>query len=57
MWPLAGAVDRPVFLLSHVVMVGTVVPDAVLAVIATAALLLTRPRSHAGLPNPSRSLT
>jgi hypothetical protein len=38
----------PVFLISHVVLLGTVVPDAVLALLAVAALWLTRPTQPAG---------
>jgi hypothetical protein len=36
----------PAYLIAHVALLGTWVPDAVLAVLAVVALVLTRPRYH-----------
>jgi hypothetical protein len=42
-WPWLALWIVPVFLLSHVVLLGTIVPDAFLAVLAAVALWATRP--------------
>jgi peptidoglycan/LPS O-acetylase OafA/YrhL len=41
-WPWLALWTLPVFLVSHIVLLGTWVPDGVLAVVAVAALLATR---------------
>jgi hypothetical protein len=42
-WPWLALWTLPAFLVSHIVLLGTWVPDGVLAVLAVAALLATRP--------------
>lgn len=46
-WPWLALWLLPVFFLSHVALIGTLLPDGVFAVIAAAALVATRPRVHA----------
>lgn len=47
----------PVFFVSHVALIGTYVPDGVLAVVSVGALLATRPtaRVYESTPSPVRS--
>lgn len=48
-WPWLALWVLPVFFVWHVVVLGTVVPDAVLAVVSAAALVASRPRARRGL--------
>ncbi len=43
----------PVFFLAHAILLGTWVPDGVLAALGAAALIVTRPRHVLALPRPS----
>jgi hypothetical protein len=52
-WPWLALWVMPVFFASHVVGLGTVVPDGVLLVLSAAALVATRPRTSAAEPTPS----
>lgn len=45
-WPWLALWVGPAFLVAHVVLLGVWIPDAVLAVIVSAALLATRPRAR-----------
>jgi len=45
-WAWGALWVLPVFLVSHVLLLGTVLPDAVLAVLAVAALAATRPQER-----------
>jgi hypothetical protein len=47
-WAWAVLWVWPVFFVAHVVALGTVVPDGILAVISTVALVVSRPRSAGG---------
>ncbi len=46
-WPWLALWLLPAFFLSHVALIGTVLPDGVFAVISVVALLATRPPVHA----------
>ena len=45
-WAWAGLWVVPTFLVSHVLLLGTQLPDGVLAAVAVAALTVTRPRER-----------
>ncbi len=46
LWPWAALWVLPAFLVSHVVLLGTALPDGVLAVVAVLALVAVRPRER-----------
>lgn len=56
-WAWLGLWALPTFLVSHVVLLGTVVPDAVLAAFAVAALIATRPAVRAEQSGQASSIT
>jgi hypothetical protein len=47
-WAWAALWVWPVFFVAHVIALGTAVPDGILAVISTVALVVSRPRSAGG---------